>query len=152
MTDAPALTPYLTVADARAAIDFYRRAFGAIELGRQETPDGRKVIRAAISINGALLVLNDDFPELTGRPVTPEALGGSPVTMHLTVPDVDAFFARAVAEGATVTMPLADAFWGDRFGKLRDPFGHHWAIATPVRRPTRDELEKSARERLPALA
>ncbi|HEU4410328.1 MAG TPA: VOC family protein [Polyangiaceae bacterium] len=152
MTEAPALTPYLTVADARAAVDFYRRAFGAVELGRQETPDRRKVIRVALSINGALVMLSDDFPELTGRPVSPQALGGSPVTMHLNVPDVDAFFARAVAEGATVTLPLADAFWGDRFGKLRDPFGHHWSVATPVRTVTREELEKSARERLPAHA
>lgn len=152
MTEAPALTPYLTVADARAAIDFYRRAFGAVELCRQETPDRRKVMRAALSINGAMLLLSDDFPELTGHAVTPEALGGSPVTMHLTVPDVDAFFARAVAEGAVITMPLADAFWGDRFGKLRDPFGHHWSVATPVRGLSREELEKSARERLPAHA
>ncbi len=152
MSTASPLTPYLTVADARAAIEFYRRAFDAAELRRLETLDGRKIIHAALSINGALLMVSDDFPELTGRAASPQALGGSPVTMHLTVPDVDAFFARAVAAGAAVTMPLADTFWGDRFGKLRDPFGHHWSVSTPLRQPTTDELARGALAQVPAHA
>ena len=138
----PPLAPYLTVDDAKAAIDFYERAFGAVELSRQPTPDGAKLIHAALSFNGGLLMLSDDFPEMAGgMRRSPKALGGSPVTLHLDLPDVDRVWQRAVDAGATVTLPLADMFWGDRYGKLRDPFGHEWSLATRKRQASQAELD-----------
>lgn len=142
----PPLTPYLTVSDAVAAIDFYVRAFGAKERERQTTPDGKKVVHAALEINGGLLMLCDDFPEFTGQSRTPQTLGGSPVTIHLDLADVDPVFEAAVSAGATVTMPLADQFWGDRYGKLRDPFGHEWSLSTRKRVPTQAELDAAGKE------
>ncbi|HEY2732519.1 MAG TPA: VOC family protein [Polyangiales bacterium] len=138
----PPLSPYLTVDDAAAAIDFYARAFGAEELMRQTTPDGTKIIHAALRIHGSMLMLSDDFPEMhEGRARTPKALGGSSITLHLDLPDVDAEFERAVAAGASVIMPLENQFWGDRYGKLRDPFGHEWSLATRKREVTQDALD-----------
>ena len=120
----PSVSPMLTVGDGAAAIDFYVKAFDAEELGRVPGPDGKKLYHAALRINGSLVMLNDDFPEMSdGKSLTPPALGGSPVTIHLTVTDVDAKFQKAVDAGATVLMPLEDAFWGDRYGELVDPFG-----------------------------
>ena len=142
----PPLAPYLVVEDANAAIDFYVRAFGAKELARQTTPNGKKVVHAALEINGGMLMLSDDFPELTGQSRTPQALGGSPVTIHLDLKDVDPVFAAALEAGATVTMPLDDQFWGDRYGKLRDPFGHEWSLATRKRAPTQAELDAAGQE------
>jgi len=143
----PPLTPYLCVDDANGAIEFYKRAFGAVELARQPGPDGKKLIHAALTIHGGMLMLCDDFPEMTGgKPRTPRALGGSPVTLHLDLPDVDATWAKAVEAGAKVTMPLADMFWGDRYGQLEDPFGHKWSLATRKRAPSKDELDKGAAE------
>jgi PhnB protein len=143
----PPVTPHLIVDGAAAAIDFYVRAFGAVEVTRQPTPDGKKLIHAAVSINGGLVLLCDDFPEMAGgKSRTPQALGGSPVTIHLDLPDVDAVWARAVEVGATVVMPLADMFWGDRYGKLRDPFGHEWSLATRKRETSREERDAGARE------
>src|SRR4051812_15066085 len=111
MTEAqspPPVSPYLIVDDAKAALSFYEKAFGAKVFRRQDTPDGSKVIHADLLINGGLVMLCDDFPEMRGgQSHTPRAFGGSPVTVHLDLPDVDSTFARAVAAGATVTMPLA---------------------------------------------
>jgi PhnB protein len=138
----PGVSPYLTVSDADAAIDFYRRAFGAVELSRMPGPDGKKLMHAAVTINGGLVMMSDDFPEFAdGRSSTPEALGGSPVTIHLNLADVDAAWQRAVDAGATVTMPLEDQFWGDRYGQLTDPFGHRWSLATHQRDLTPEEIE-----------
>src|SRR5262249_44644605 len=118
----PPVSPYLVVDDARAAIEFYKKAFGAEELYRNELPDGNKILHAALRINGGVIMLSDDFPETKGgKSTTPKALGGTPVTIHLDLPDVDAIFKRAVDAGATVRMPLGDQFWGDRYGALRDP-------------------------------
>ena len=140
----PPLAPYLTVDDAKAAIAFYERAFGAVELSRQATPDGEKLIHAALTINGGLFMLCDDFPEMTGgKRRTPRALGGTAVTLHLDLPDVDATWAKAVEAGAAVTMPLADQFWGDRYGKLEDPFGHSWSLATRKRAVAQAELDQA---------
>jgi PhnB protein len=151
LPEPPPVSPYLTVDDARAAIAFYEKAFGAKVASRQETPDGRKVIHAALLINGGLLMLSDDFPEMHGgAPHHAKALGGSPVTIHLDLPDVDATFARAVEAGATVTMPLADQFWGDRYGGLRDPFGHSWSLATRKRKVTQADLDRGAAQHFPA--
>lgn len=139
----PAVTPHLVVDDAPAAIDFYIKAFGAVEVGRVPRPDG-KLIHAALHINGALVMLNDDFPEMTGgRSMTPPALGGTPVTIHLTVTDVDEKFQQAVDAGATVVMPLEDQFWGDRYGMVRDPFGHQWSLGQPVREVSYEEIQQA---------
>jgi PhnB protein len=143
----PAVSPMLTVSDGAAAIDFYVKAFGAEELGRVPGPDGKKLFHAALRINGALVMLNDDFPEMNdGKSATPEALGGSPVTIHLTVTDVDAKFQQAIDAGATVVMPLDDMFWGDRYGELRDPFGHLWSMGQPMREVSQDEIDQAVKQ------
>jgi PhnB protein len=143
----PAVSPMLTVSDGAAAIDFYVKAFNAEELGRVPGPDGKRLFHAALRINGALVMLNDDFPEMNdGKSVTPEALGGSPVTVHLTVTDVDAKFQQAIDAGATVVMPLDDMFWGDRYGELRDPFGHLWSMGQPIREVSQDEIYEAIKQ------
>jgi PhnB protein len=140
ITVEPALSPHLVVDDAAAAIDFYIKAFDAVELGRVPRPDG-KLIHAAVRINGFLVMLADDFPDVSGgKSMTPKALGGTPVTIHLTVTDVDAKFHRALDAGATVVAPLEDQFWGDRYGVLADPFGHHWSLGQPVREVSMEEI------------
>ena len=136
----PALSPHLVVDDAAAAIDFYVKAFGAVELGRLPGP-GDKLIHAALRINGFTVLLNDDFPEFHGgKSTTPTSLGGTPVTIHLTVTDVEAKFQRALDAGASVVAPLEDQFWGDRYGIVADPFGHHWSLGQPVREVTPEEI------------
>lgn len=142
----PAVSPHLVVDNAAAAIDFYVAAFGATELGRLPGPGG-KLMHAALQINGSMVMLNDDFPEMTdGKSTTPTALGGSPVTIHLTVTDVDTWFDRAVGAGATVVAPLEDQFWGDRYGVVRDPFGHLWSLGQPVREVSMEEIAEAMRE------
>ena len=139
----PAVLPHLVVDDAAAAIDFYVKAFGATELGRVPGPEG-KLIHAALNINGSTVMLNDDFPEYNdGKSTTPKALGGTPVTIHLTVTDVEASFAKAVDAGAEVVMPLEDQFWGDRYGMVRDPFGHQWSLGQPVREVSPEEIAQA---------
>ena len=129
------LAPHLVVDDASKAIDFYTKAFGAVELSRHAAQDGKRLMHASLRINGAIVMLNDDFPEMCGgKSMTPKALGGSPVTIHLQVPEVDALWKQAVAAGATIQMPLADQFWGDRYGILVDPFGHSWSLGTPTKK------------------
>jgi PhnB protein len=141
----PALSPHLVVDDAAAAIDFYVRAFDAVELGRVAGSDGR-LVHAAVRINGGTVMLNDDFPEMCdGKRSTPAALGGTPVTIHLTVSDVDDKFQQAVDAGATVVMPLADQFWGDRYGVVQDPFGHQWSLGQPVREVSYEEIQEAIR-------
>ncbi|WP_375485734.1 VOC family protein [uncultured Mycobacterium sp.] len=140
ITVEPALSPHLVVDDAAAVIDFYAKAFDAVELGRVPRPDG-KLIHAALRINGFLVMLNDDFPEVSGgKSMTPKSLGGTPVTIHLTVTDVDAKFQQALDAGATVVAPLEDQFWGDRYGVVADPFGHHWSLGQPVREVSIEEI------------
>jgi PhnB protein len=142
----PAVSPHLVVDDAAAAIDFYVKAFDAVEYGRVPGPDG-KLIHAALNINGFMVMLNDDFPEMTGgKSMTPTALGGSPVTIHLTVTDVDTKFQKAVDAGATVVAPLEDQFWGDRYGVVRDPFGHLWSMGQPVREVSMAEIEEAMKQ------
>jgi PhnB protein len=139
----PALSPHLVVDDANAAIDFYVKAFGAVEVGRIPGPDG-KLIHGAVQIDGATVMLADDFPEMSdGKSMTPKALGGTPVTVHLTVTDVETRFQQAVDAGATVVMPLADQFWGDRYGMVRDPFGHQWSLGQPVREVSYEEIQRA---------
>ncbi len=149
MADNPpvGVVPYLMMSDAAAAIAFYVRAFGASELHRMSTPDGSKVVHATLSMNGGLLFLSDDFPEMNeGKGRTPEALGGTGVTLHLEVPDVDAVVGQAVAAGAKVTMPVADMFWGARFGKVLDPFGHDWSVSTQTHQPSEEEMGEAIKQ------
>jgi PhnB protein len=124
------VTPHLVCAGAAEAIEFYQKAFGAVDEGRLPGPDGR-IMHAQIRINGSAVMLVDEMPEWGS--LGPKALKGSPVTIHLYVDDVDAVVDRAVKAGAKVTMPVADQFWGDRYGQLEDPFGHRWSLATHVR-------------------
>lgn len=137
----PVITPYLCVRGAAAAIDFYKRAFGAAERMRIGAPGG-KVGHAELYIGGALVMLADEYPDMDFR--SPDSFGGTPVTIHLYVPDVDAFCSRAVAAGATLTRPVQDQFYGDRSGQLRDPFGHAWSIATHKEDLSAQEIEKRA--------
>jgi PhnB protein len=138
MTEFPGVTPQLIVADSDRAVRFYREVFGADELVRNHAPDGR-VMHCELLIFGGRLLLHDEFPEsgLHGPP----AVGGTAVTLHLYVPDVDALFATAVAAGAEPVMEPADAFWGDRYAIVRDPFGHRWSLATQQEDLSAAELE-----------
>ncbi len=122
------VTPYITVHGAAQAIDFYKRAFGAQEVERMTGPDGKSVMHAEIRIGDSVVMLSDESPQSGTR--SPQALGGTTGSIFLYVPDVDAAFKRAIDAGAKPVMPPADMFWGDRFGKLVDPFGHHWGMAT----------------------
>lgn len=131
------LTPHLVCSGAGDAIEFYKKAFGATEVSRLPGPDG-KLMHAMVRIGDSPLMLVDAAPQW--GMLGPDALKGSPVTIHLYVEDADAVFERAVAAGAKVTMPLDDAFWGDRYGRLEDPFGHHWSVATHQRDPSAEEI------------
>jgi PhnB protein len=151
MSDRPSFAPYLVVSNAAAAIDFYKKAFGAQELARHAAPGTDKVMHAHLVLNGGHVMLSDDFSAMHGtKSETPEALGGSPVTFNLQVDDANAAWDRAVTAGASVAMPLADQFWGDRYGQLTDPFGHKWSICQTLRTPTPEELEEGAKAAMPA--
>lgn len=132
------LTPHLIVDGAGAAMDFYKTAFGALELGRMPMPDGKRLMHAVMSFGNSMLFLVDAFEEMGMK--GPKALGGSGVALHLYVADVDAAFKRAVSAGCTASMPPADMFWGDRYAKVKDPFGHEWSMATHVRDMTPEEM------------
>jgi len=147
MSECMSFVPHIVVSNAASAIDFYKQAFGATEVARHMAPDSNKIIHALLAINGGHLILNDDFSEMMGqKPSTPEALGGTPLTLHLQVADADAAWAKAVRAGGEIVFPLKDQFWGDRYGQLRDPFGHKWSIAQTVAKPSSREMEQGARE------
>jgi PhnB protein len=146
MSALPPMPPYLTVSDGAAAIAFYKKAFGAVEHEVHHAPESTKIMNACLSINGGVFMLSDDFSaQFGGASSTPDALGGSPVTLHLQVEDVDAAWAKAVGAGATVTLPLADQFWGDRYGQLKDPFGHKWSMAQTKTSLSKSEIEEAAK-------
>jgi len=132
---------HLSVREAVKAIEFYQKAFGAELLFVHKMPDG-KVMHATLKIGDSRLMLADEFPEMGGK--SPLALGGSPVVLNIYVQDVDALWNSAVAAGAKVTMPLANQFWGDRYGQIVDPFGHSWALASHVEDVAPEELERRA--------
>jgi uncharacterized glyoxalase superfamily protein PhnB len=144
---------HLILNDAEKALDFYKNAFGAEIRGVHKTPDG-KVMHAEVTIGGARLMLADEFPDFGSK--SAKTLGGSPVVVNLFVEnDVDGLFEQAVAAGARETMPLQNQFWGDRYGQIIDPFGHHWALGQHVEDVAPDELERRAREafaKMPAPA
>ena len=141
------LTPILVVDNAHAAIDFYTAAFAAKEIARVTAPDGRKLMHARMEVFGSILVLMDDFPELEfsiGRSRTPQALGGSPVTLHLQVEDASSLWEQALRAGASAVIPLQEVFWGELYGRLRDPFGHEWTVAQQLRKLSALEVERAA--------
>src|SRR5579862_3189881 len=135
------ITPSLVVKDAAKAIDFYVKAFGATDRGRFEGPDG-KIMHAEIMIGDSIVMLGDEMPEMGAR--GPQSLGGTPVKLHIYTDDADALFARATKAGATVRMPLADQFWGDRYGVVADPFGHEWSIGTHIKDLSMEEMRSAA--------
>ena len=126
------LAPHLTVRDGNAAeaIEFYTRAFGAREIGRHMAEDGKRIMHAHLTVNGASLMLNDDFPEHGGAETAPPA----GVTLHLQVDDADTWWDRAIEAGAIVRFPIDDQFWGDRYGQVNDPFGFTWSIGSPSKK------------------
>jgi uncharacterized glyoxalase superfamily protein PhnB len=136
------VTPHLVARGAAQAIEFYKQAFGAKEHGRMPGPDGKSIVHAEIKIGDSFIYVVDEMPEMGAR--SPLALGGTAVSIHLYVEDVDAVFNQAVAAGAKPQMPLTDMFWGDRFGKLTDPFGHEWTVATHKEDVTPEEMQKRA--------
>ena len=137
------VTPHLTCAGAADAIEFYKKAFNAKEMMRIPGPDG-KLVHVHLRIGDSDLMLADEFPNRGS--FGPKALKGSSVTIHLAVENVDAFVERAVAEGARITMPVQDMFWGDRYGKMEDPFGHQWSVATHIRDMSNEEILRAGQK------
>jgi len=137
------VTPHMVVEGCADAIEFYQEAFGAEELGRMAMPDGKRLMHAMIKIGDSPIMMVDAMEEFGAK--GPKGLGGTPVSLNLYSEDAKAAFARAEAAGCTVTMPLAEMFWGDLYGKLEDPFGHSWAICQHVRDVTPDEMEHAAK-------
>jgi PhnB protein len=137
------VTPFLTVRDAARAIEFYKQAFGAKDRGVMKGPDG-KVMHAELMIGDSIVMLSDEFPDFGA--LSPQSLNGSPAGLHIYVEDVDGAFDRAVKAGAHVEMPVTDQFWGDRYGRLKDPFGHKWSIATHVKDLSMDEMKRGMDE------
>jgi PhnB protein len=143
------VTPYLILADATRALDFYKQAFGAREIMRMPAPGG-KVGHAEIEIGGSRIMLADEFPEMNCK--SPKAFGGSPVSIHLYVEDADAIAKRAVAAGAVLKRPVEDQFYGDRLGTLEDPFGHTWHVSTHKEDLSEPELRRRAEEAMKKMA
>ncbi|MGH9814838.1 MAG: VOC family protein [Candidatus Acidiferrales bacterium] len=143
------VTPYLIIRDAAKAIDFYKKAFGAEEVMRMPAPDG-KIGHAEIKIGDSMIMLSDENLQWGNK--SPQTLNGTPVGVFLYVPDVDATFKQAVAAGATERMALADQFWGDRYGKVSDPFGHEWSLATHVEDVAPAEMEERMKKAMGAGA
>lgn len=139
----PTLTPHLVCNGAADAIEFYKKAFNAVELMRLPGPN-EKIMHAMIRIGGSPVMLVDEVPEWST--LGPKALKGSPVTLHLAVENVDAFVQHAVEAGAKITMPVEDMFWGDRYGRLEDPFGHQWSVATHIRDLSTEEILQASRD------
>jgi PhnB protein len=137
------ISPSLTIDGAAEAIEFYKRAFGATERSRMPMPDG-KIAHAELEIGDSVVMLNDPFPRSPLK--SPNELGGTAVSVFLYVEDVDSVVQDAIDAGATVTMPVEDQFWGDRFGTVSDPFGHHWGIATHKEDLTPEEIAERGRE------
>ncbi|GAA2813134.1 VOC family protein [Streptomyces showdoensis] len=144
----PRVTPYLCVDGAAAAIDFYVAVLGATERTRMPAPDGR-IGHAELELGDSVLMLADEYPEMGFR--SPKAVGGTPITLHVYVEDVDQVFARALARGAKELSPVKDEFYGDRTGQLEDPFGHRWNLATHVEDVPEEEMEKRAQAALRSM-
>lgn len=148
MTDAcpkgfSSVTPHLVIKDCAKAINFYKKALGAQEIYQSKMPDG-KVMHAMIQIGNSIIMMADEFPAMGA--VGPNTLGGTSTTLHIYTEDADELFNQAIKAGATPVMPIADMFWGDRYGQIKDPYGHSWAIATHTRDVTPEEMEKAMKE------
>lgn len=143
------ITPYLAVDDAAGAIEYYKSAFGAKERVRMDAPDG-KIGHAELEIGDSLVMLSDAFPQSSTRP--PKELEGTSASIFMYVEDVDAVVERAIGAGASITMEVADQFWGDRFGTVQDPFGHIWSIATHVEDVPPEEMEERAKAAMAAMS
>ena len=139
------INPHLVISDCAAALAFYEKAFGAEILARSPGPGG-KIMHAAMRIGDSIVMMNDEFPEMQKDSASPTTLGGTPVTLNLYCTDVDAWFARAVEAGAVANMPPADMFWGDRYARITDPFGHSWALATRIEDLTQEEQEARGKQ------
>jgi PhnB protein len=141
------LIPHLVCSPCSEAIEFYKKAFGAEEIRRIPAPDGRRIMHAAIRIGKSFVFLVDDFPEFCGgKSNSPKALNGTPVTIHHYVENCDAAIKRAQDAGATVSMPAADMFWGDRYGLVTDPYGHQWSFATHIKDLTPEQMQAAMKE------
>lgn len=143
------ITPHLIVRDAARAIEFYKQAFGAKDRGVMKGPDG-KVMHAELQIGDSIFMLADEMPEFGSR--SPQAIGGSSTGLHIYSENVDAAFDRAVKAGAQVEMPVMEQFWGDRYGKLKDPFGHSWSLATHVKDLSVEEMKRGMDEAMAKMA
>ena len=137
------VTPHLVIKDCAKAIDFYKKALGAKELYRSLMPNGR-VMHAMIQIGNSFVMMADEFPDMGS--VGPTTLGGTSTSLHIYTEDADALYKQAIDAGATPIMPIADMFWGDRYGQIKDPFGHRWDIATHKKDVSPEEMEKMAKE------
>jgi uncharacterized glyoxalase superfamily protein PhnB len=144
------LTPSLILKDARKAMEFYKKAFGAEEIDTMTGPDG-KVMHAEMRIGDSTFMMGEENPAWAGFK-SAETLGASPISLHLYFPDVDAAFQRALDAGARSEMPVEDMFWGDRYGKVKDPFGYTWGIATRVKNMTKEEVQKAGQEWMAKMA
>jgi PhnB protein len=144
------ITPSLVIRGAAEAIEFYKKALGAEELMRMPSPDG-KISHAELKIGDSIIFVSDEFPNM-GVSKSPQTLGGCTSTLHLYVADVDASFNQAIDAGGKVSMPVADMFWGDRFGSFTDPFGHHWGILTHKEDLSAEEMEKRAQDFYASMA
>jgi len=144
--DMHTITPHLVCDGAADAIEFYKKAFNAVEHARMQTPDG-KIMHAMLTIGDSHLMLVDEFPDYGS--VGPNKLKGTPVTLHMYVQDVDQAFAQAVDAGATVKMAVENQFWGDRYGIVTDPFGHSWSLATHVKDVTPEEMTAAMQDMQP---
>src|SRR5258708_27385216 len=136
------ITPHLIVSDAAKAIEFYKKAFGAEEIERFMTPDGKAVMHAQLKIGNSMLMLGNEFPPAC---LSPKSRGGTSVSLHVYVENADGAFDRAVKAGCTVKMPMMDQFWGDRYGQVEDPFGHQWSLATHKQDLTQDQIAANAK-------
>jgi PhnB protein len=137
------ITPHLVVRDAARAADWYVAALGAEELGRIEVPGG-KLMQVELRFDDATVMLADEFPDM--GVLSPESIGGTATVLHLATADVDALWKRAIRAGAEIRQPLADAFWGERYGQIIDPFGHRWGLAQRIRDVPREEIARAAAE------
>jgi len=137
------VTPHLIVNDGIAALDFYKQAFGATETFRLMGPDGKALMHAQLHIGNSMLMLAGEFPPDC---LSPKSRGGTSVFLHIYTEDADSFFNHAVKAGCKTLLPMADMFWGDRYGQVEDPFGHKWSIATHKQNLTKEQLEANSKE------
>ena len=142
------LTPHLICKDAAKAMDWYKKAFGAVEKTRHAGPDG-KLMHGSFVVGNSMVMIADEFPDF--KCLGPQSIGGTPVTLHLYVEDVDSVYKRAITAGAKETMPVQDQFWGDRYGQLVDPFGHSWSVATHKKDMSDAELAKAGKEAMASM-